>query len=149
MRDTLKVGDRVEFAYEVPADKTVPRLYPDAEEFTVMPAVFATGFMVGLMEWTCMKILSPHLEEGEGSLGVHIDVSHSAATLPGQTVTVEAECTAVNGRRVAFSVRAHDGLDVIGEGRHERVVMAWHRFEALISKKAKVAGVVPLAQRTA
>ena len=57
-----------------------------------MPDVFATGFMVGLMEWTCVQVLEPHLDEGEGSLGVHIDVSH-AATAPGMTVTVEAECT--------------------------------------------------------
>ena len=149
MRDTLKVGDRVKFTYVVPADKTVPRLYPEAEEFVVMPAVFATGFMVGLLEWTCMKVLADHLDEGEGSLGVHIDVSHSAPTLPGQTVTVEAECTAINGRRVAFHVRAHDGLDVIGEGRHERAVMVWDRFEAILAKKAKAAGVASLAKGSA
>lgn len=147
MRDTLKVGDRVQFSYEVPLGKTVPHLYPEAEEFAAMPAVFATGFMVGLMEWTCMKVLADHLEDGEGSLGVHVDVSHSAATLPGQTVTVEAECISINGRRIGFRVRAHDGVDVIGEGRHERVVMAWDRFEGLLAKKAKAAGVAPLAQR--
>jgi fluoroacetyl-CoA thioesterase len=54
------------------------------------------------MEWTCMKVLEPHLEAGEGSLGVHIDVSHSAATLPGETITVVAEVTKVDGRRVSF-----------------------------------------------
>lgn len=144
MRDTLKVGDRVQFAYEVPETKTVPSLYPEANEFAAMPAVFATGFMVGLMEWTCMKVLAEHLDEGEGSLGVHIDVSHSAATLPGQTVTVDAECTSIQGRRIGFHVRAHDGLDTIGEGRHERMVMAWNRFEAILGKKAKAAGVASL-----
>jgi len=149
MRDTLKVGDRVTFAYEVPADKTVPNLYPEAREFVVMPAVFATGFMVGLMEWTCMKVLADHLDEGEGSLGVHVDVSHTAPTLPGQTVTVEAEVTAINGRKVAFHVRAHDGLDVIGEGRHERAVMVWDRFQAILAKKAKAAGVAHLAKNSA
>lgn len=145
MWDTLKVGDRVQFAYEVPASKTVPGLYPEAKEFSAMPAVFATGFMVGLMEWTCMKVLAGHLDEGEGSLGVHIDVSHSAATLPGQTVTVDAECTSIQGRRIGFYVRAHDGIETIGEGRHERIVMAWNRFEAILGKKAKAAGVAPLA----
>ena len=39
-----------------------------------MPEVFATGFMVGLMEWTCVQLLEPHLDAGEGSLGTHIDV---------------------------------------------------------------------------
>ena len=50
-----------------------------------MPDVFATGFMVGLMEWTCIQLLEPHLDAGEGSLGVHIDVSHKSATHAGMT----------------------------------------------------------------
>ena len=63
-----------------------------------MPEVFATGYMVGLMEWTCIQLLAPHLDAGEGSLGTHIDVSHTAATPPGLRVTVDAECTGVHGR---------------------------------------------------
>ena len=106
MKDTLKVGDDVTFAFKVPADKTVPHLYPESHEFELMPTVFATGFMVGLMEWTCMKLLANHLEEGEGSLGIHIDVSHVAATVPGQTVSVDAVCAAVDGRRIRFNVKA-------------------------------------------
>lgn len=148
MKDTLKPGTRVTFAYIVPADKTVPHLYPEAHEFQLMPAVFATGFMVGLMEWTCMKVIEPFLEKGEGSLGVHVDVSHVAATVPGQTVTVDAECTLVKGRRLTFHVVAHDGVDMIGEGRHERVVMHWDNFEAIVNKKAKLARVSPVARKT-
>jgi fluoroacetyl-CoA thioesterase len=144
MKDTLKVGDKAQFAFRVPAEKTVPHLYPEASEFREMPTVFATGFMVGLMEWTCLKVLAPHLDEGEGSLGVHIDVSHGAATVPGQTVTVDAECTAINGRRVAFHVKAHDGIDVIGEGRHERMIVPWARFVARVNEKAKLARVSPI-----
>jgi fluoroacetyl-CoA thioesterase len=96
------------------------------------------------MEWTCLKVLAPHLEEGEGSLGVHIDVSHTAATVPGQTVTVEAECTKVMGRRVEFKVKAHDGVEVIGEGRHERMIVPWARFVARVNEKAKLARVAPI-----
>src|SRR5262245_66650313 len=121
MKSTLKPGDKTEFAYRIPAEKTVPHLYPEAAEFKSMPKVFATGFMVGLMEWTCMKVLEPHLEAGEGSLGVHIDVSHSAATLPGQTITVVAEVTKVDGRRGSFKVKAHDGGEGIGAGGHARL----------------------------
>ena len=105
MKDTLKPGATAQFAFRIPAEKTVPHLYPEAAEFREMPTVFATGFMVGLMEWTCLKVLESHLDEGEGSLGVHIDVSHIAATVPGQTVTVDAECTGVAGRRIAFKVQ--------------------------------------------
>lgn len=141
MKDMLKPGARARLEYKVPADKTVPHLYPDAHDFQTMPTVFATGFMVGLMEWACMKVLEPHLDPGEGSLGIHIDVSHTAATVPGQVVTVDAECTAVNGRRVTFRVVAHDGLDKIGEGRHERIVTPWERFVARVNEKAKRARV--------
>jgi len=146
MKDTLKLGDKTQFSFRIPAEKTVPHLYPEAPEFREMPTVFATGFMVGLMEWTCLKILAPHLEEGEGSLGVHIDVSHKAATVPGQTVTVEAECTSIDGRRIGFHVRAHDGLDVIGEGRHERMVITWSRFVSRVNEKAKLARAEAITQ---
>jgi fluoroacetyl-CoA thioesterase len=139
MKPTLKPGLTYRFAYRVPAEKTVPYLYPEALELAQMPKVFATGFMVGLMEWTCVQLMAPHLDAGEGSLGVHIDVSHAAATPPGLTITVEAACTAVDGRRLTFHVKAHDGIDLIGEGRHERVVVAWDRFKARVADKAKAA----------
>ncbi len=149
MKDTLAVGDKTTFEYVVPADKTVPHLYPDAHEFAVMPTVFATGFMVGLMEWACMKLLESHLEEGEGSLGVHIDGSHTAATVPGQTVTVDVECESIDERKVLFRVKAHDGIDVIGEGHHKRAVVHWDWFERVVNKKAKQARLDPVGRRPA
>ncbi len=76
---------------------------------------------------------------GEGSLGIHINVSHIAATVPGQTVTVDAECTSINGRRVGFKVKAHDGVELIGEGTHERMIVPWERFVARVNDKAKPA----------
>jgi fluoroacetyl-CoA thioesterase len=145
MKPTLHPGAKFTHTYVVPPTKTVPHLYPDAPEFAVMPAVFATGYMVGLMEWACMKVLDPHLDAGEGSLGVDINVNHTAATLPGQTVTVEAECIEVRGRRITFKVVAHDGVDKIGEGTHGRAVVPWDRFKASVNAKAVKAGVAPLA----
>jgi len=147
MKDTLQPGAKVRFQYRVPADKTVPHLYPEAYEFATMPAVFATGYMVGLMEWTCMKVLEGHLDPGEGSLGIAVNVSHVAATVPGQTVTVDAECTKVHGRRVAFKVSAHDGIDLIGEGTHERMVVPWDKFEAKVNEKAKASRLGPVSRR--
>jgi fluoroacetyl-CoA thioesterase len=139
MKATLTSGLTHRFSYVVPENKTVPHLYPEATDFQDMPKVFATGFMIGLMEWACIQLMQPHLDPGEGSLGVHIDVSHAAATPPGLTVTVNATCTAVNGKRVSFEVRAHDGVDLIGEGRHERVVVVWDKFKARVAQKAKAA----------
>ena len=137
MKPTLEPGLMHRFTYQVPANKTVPHLYPEVAEFQGMPAVFATGFMVGLMEWTCMQLMASHLDSGEGSVGVHVDVSHTAATTPGLWVTVEAECVAVDGARVTFKVKAHDGVDPIGEGRHQRYVVQWDKFKARVADKAK------------
>ena len=141
MKPTLKAGLTHRFRYQVPQNKTVPHLYPEVADFQAMPAVFATGFMVGLMEWTCMQLLAPHLEPGEGSLGVHIDVSHTAATPPGMTVTVEAECLAVQGPKVTFKVKAHDGVEAIGEGQHQRFIVAWDKFNTRVAQKAEAAKV--------
>ncbi len=149
MRDTLKVGAKFEHVFTVPETKTVPALYPEAPEFQVMPAVFATGFHVGLMEWAALKVLGPHMDDGEGSLGIHINVSHSAATLPGQTITVTAEVTAIDGRRITFKVKAQDGIDTIGEGTHQRMVVPWDRFRAKVNQKAHAAGVAPLPDQAA
>ena len=136
MKPTLKPGLTHRFAYKVPENKTVPYTYPEAPEIAAMPKVFATGFMIVLMEWACTQLLAPYLDPGEGSLGVHVDVSHLAATLPGQTVTVDVECTEVAGPRVTFKVGAHDGVDLIGEGRHERFVVIWDKFNARLAAKA-------------
>jgi fluoroacetyl-CoA thioesterase len=137
MKPTLKAGLKHRFSYRVPRDKTVPFTYPEAPELASMPEVFATGFMIVLMEWTCVQLLAPHLDAGEGSLGTGVNVSHLAATPPGFTVTVDAELIEVSGRKLAFRVSAHDGADLIGEGRHERGVVPWEKFNAKVALKAQ------------
>jgi len=145
VKPSLQPGLTHQFSYTVPVTKTVPHLYDEAPELQAMPEVFATGFMVGLMEWTCVQLLAPHLDEGEGSVGIHVDVSHNAATVPGQVVTVDATCTGVNGRRVAFEIVAHDGVEVIGKGRHERMVVPWARFVQRVNDKAQQVGLAAIA----
>jgi fluoroacetyl-CoA thioesterase len=142
MKLTLVPGLKHSFSYVVPENKTVPYTYPESDIIAAMPKVFATGFMIVLMEWTCTQLMAPHLDAGEGSLGTHVDVSHLAATVPGQTVTVDAEVAEVKGRKLVLKVRAHDGIDLIGEGLHERVVVAWDRFNAKVAEKAKQAELV-------
>lgn len=138
MKPTLSEGLRHSFSYRVPPSKTVPHLYEEAPQLQTMPDVFATAFMIGLMEWTCVQLLEPHLDEGEGSVGVRVDVSHTAATPPGFTVTVDAECIELRGPRAKFALRAHDGVDEIGAGTHERFIVGWDRFErGLAPKRAK------------
>ena len=83
MKATLLPGLRHRFTYRGALQQYGSPSLSGSGEFQSMPAVFATGFMVGLMEWTCMQLMAPHLEPGEGSVGVHIDVSHTAATPAG------------------------------------------------------------------
>jgi fluoroacetyl-CoA thioesterase len=140
MKTSLKPGLTHRLNFHVPENKTVPYLYPEAPGFREMPKVFATGFMVGLFEWACMELLKDHLDPGEGSLGISVAVDHVAPTPPGLTVTVDAECIAVEGRRVSFRVGGHDGVDFIGQGRHQRMIVAWDDFASRVASKAKAAG---------
>ena len=136
MKDTLKPGIRYEHKFLLPPTKTVPALYPESPEFQAMPEVFATGYMVGFLEWACIMCINPHLDwPQEQSLGTHIDVSHEAATPPGLEVTATVEVTAVDGRRITFAVSAHDGIDLIAQGTHERFVIDKARFDNKIRSK--------------
>jgi len=138
MKESLKAGIRYVHRFTVPPSKTVPALYPEADEFVVMPEVFATGFMVGLLEWACIKAINPHLDwPQEQSVGTHIDVSHEAATPPGLEVIVSVEVIAVEGRKLVFAVKANDGIDLISQGRHERFVINKERFEAKVAAKLR------------
>lgn len=141
MKTSPAIGDVFEFSVRIGDNKMVPALYPESDIFLSMPSVFATGYMVGLMEWACAEALRPHLEAGEGSLGVLVDVNHTAPTLPGQTVTVTVTCDKAEGRKLGWHVIARDELDVIGEGRHERAVVAWDRFnQKLVEKRNRLQG---------
>ena len=141
MKDTLRAGLARTFRYRVPESKTVPRIYPDAPDFQLMPAVLATGYFVALAEWACVELIKPHLDwPREMTLGTRIDLTHTAATPPGLTVEVAATLVSVEGRKLVFEVRAHDGVDAIGEGRHERHVIDAGRFaEKVAGKAARVA----------
>ncbi len=139
MKDTLKPGIKYEHRFVLPRSKTVPALYPEAAEFQVMPEVFATGFLVGFLEWACIRAINPHLDwPAELTLGTHIDVSHEAATPAGLEVIASVELIAVEGRKLTFTVSAHDGVDLISQGRHERHIVDRQRFDAKTSAKAKL-----------
>ena len=137
MKPTLKPGIEYEFRFRVPETKTVPALYPESPEFREMPQVFATGFMVGFLEWACIKAVNPHLDwPEEQTVGTHVNVSHSAATPPGLEVTAKVKLTQVDGRRLVFEVEASDGVDVISKGTHERFVINRTRFSEKVKQKA-------------
>ena len=138
MKPTLRPGIRYQHRFKVSPSKTVPALYPESEDFVAMPQVFATGFLVGFLEWACILAIKPHLDwPQELTLGTHVDVSHEAATPPGLEVTATVELVAVEGKKLTFAVEAHDGVDVIARGRHERFIVDRAKFDAKMAAKEK------------
>ena len=140
MKDSLKPGLIVDFKYKVPESKTVPYLFPDIPEGQVMPKVFATGFLVGLFEFSCIKALNPHLEwPKEQTVGIGMNMTHTAATPEGMTITVKGKLEKMEGRKLTFSLEAYDDVEKISEAIHDRFVINAEKFNAAIdSKKAKV-----------
>jgi fluoroacetyl-CoA thioesterase len=132
----LKPGIKYSHKFVIPSSKTVPALYPEAEEFLAMPEVFATGFLVGFLEWACIKAINPYIDwPKQQTVGTHIDVSHEAATPPGLEVTAHVELIEVDGRRLVFSVEAHDGVDLISKGCHQRFIIDKEKFDAKVAEK--------------
>jgi fluoroacetyl-CoA thioesterase len=136
MKDTLRPGLTFEFKFRVPENKTVPYIYPESPEFQLMPKVLATGYMVGLLEWACLRAIIPHLDwPNEQTVGTVVNFTHSAATPPGLTVTVRGKLEKVEGRKLSFSVVADDGIDKISEGTHERFVIDAAKFNRKLAEK--------------
>jgi predicted thioesterase len=97
--------------------------------------VFATPSLVGLMEAAAMEALRGHLSDRDTTVGTRIEVSHLAATPLGDEVRAEATLTSVEGRRLTFEIVAHDSSQKIGEGRHERVIVARDRFLGRLTRR--------------
>lgn len=140
MKDSMKPGVTCTLAFRVPETKTVPELYPESIEFQAMPRVFATGYLVGLIEWACMTAINPHLDwPAEQTVGVDVKLTHQAATPPGLSVTVRATLERIEGRKLTFTVVAHDGVDEISRGTHDRFIIDTARFDAKVDRKRPTA----------
>lgn len=98
--------------------------------------VLATPIMIALMEAAAVDCVERLLGEGQESLGVRIGVDHTAGTPVGLAVTATAELEEVDGRKLVFYVEARDAREIIGKGRHERVVVDSERFRAKVRAKA-------------
>lgn len=137
MKETLRPGLEYTLDFQVPETKTVPYLYPESSRFQEMPEVFATGFMVGFIEWACMEALAPHLDSGERTVGTMINVTHEAATPPGMRVTARVRCIAVEGRKTRWEVEVRDEVEIVGRGRHERFIIDLEKFMARLAAKGR------------
>lgn len=143
MKESLREGLTFDFTFSVPENKTVPALLPESPEFQLMPCVLATGFLVGLIEWTCIQAVNPHLNwPEEQTVGIAVDLTHSAATPVGLTVKVTVRLEKIEGRKLRFAVMANDDLDEISSGFHERFVIDAERFNRKAAEKALRVGTV-------
>ncbi len=125
----LKPGLTHELTVEVTPDMAASRFVKGT------PEVFATAAMVALIEQTCKDVVQPYLEEGQTTVGVHINASHIAATPIGMRVTAKARLEEVDGRRLEFSVAVFDEVEKISDAKHTRFIVDKARFEAKTQRK--------------
>lgn len=100
-------------------------------------AVFATPMMIAGIEGTAAASVADELEDGQTTVGMHINMSHVAATPAGMKVRFETELTEIapNGKILTFRVAAYDEAGLIGEGVHQRAIVWKDRFEAKAQSK--------------
>jgi len=97
--------------------------------------VYGTPALVALLEQAAVNALTPRLSPEETTVGIRMELSHTAATPVGMEVRAEAELVAVEGRKLTFTVAAFDSRERIGEGRHQRMLVSRDRFLARIRSK--------------
>ncbi|MGI6029891.1 MAG: thioesterase family protein [Eubacteriales bacterium] len=90
--------------------------------------VYATPSMVLLMERTSVKCVEEHLEEGETTVGIKLDISHVSASPVGMTIYCESELVEIDRKRLVFRVKAYDEVGKVGEGIHERFIVDAEKF---------------------
>lgn len=127
MRDNLRPGITNEARYTVTAQMSAPHL---------PRVVLSTPAMIGLIEGTCLQAVSPHLDDGETTVGTHVCVSHEAAAGEGEDFTVRCRLTKVERRRLTFDVEVDGPRGRLSQGTHERAVVSLARVEQASSASA-------------
>ncbi|SHF33765.1 fluoroacetyl-CoA thioesterase [Loktanella atrilutea] len=135
----LTVGLRAEARMIVTEAMLVPGAAGVFGDFSAMPRVLATMYLVGFLEETAIKCILPHQDAGQHSLGTDINVTHVAPTPEGMEIRAEAELIEVAGRSLRFRVAAWDADGLIGEGTHRRATIDVARFNAKIVAKSSAA----------
>lgn len=97
--------------------------------------VYATAMMIALMEKAAVLSVEPYLEEGQGTVGTHVNMSHCSATPVGMKVWAETELIEIDRRKLTFKVAAYDERGLIGEGRHERFIIDNVKFQQKANSK--------------
>ena len=109
--------------------------------------VLATPVLVGFMENVAHRMLAAHLPAGYSSVGAWVDIRHLAPTPVGDSVTVRAEITEVDGRRILFAIQAYDSIEKVGEARHQRAVIDVARFEQRLQDRQRLQNRQPARRK--
>ena len=133
--DDLKPGLRFTKTLTVIEALAVPAQAAIFDPATAMPPVFATAQMIAFVEWTCVAALAPYLGPDQRTVGTRVEMTHTAATPVGMTVTAEVELVAIEGRALRFKVNCRDQAEPIGDGFHERTIIDHARFMARLARK--------------
>ncbi|GLI35767.1 thioesterase family protein [Desulforhabdus amnigena] len=131
MSTPFKVGMSRELKIKSQPSDSAQKFYAN------LPNVFATPALGGLMERVSAELIDEHLQPGEQSVGISMDLKHMAATPLGMEVRVKTEITAVEGRKLTFHLEAYDEVEKIGEASHERFIIQADKFNARVAEKAK------------
>ena len=134
MPKELKIGLKFTKSIVVDEQLTVPHMSPIFGEFDDMPPVLATAYLVAFVEWNCLTGLQDYIQPGQRTVGTHINISHTAATPIGMTVTTEAELVKLNGNLMELKIICRDEKQVISEGTHGRAIIDFAKFMSRLGR---------------
>jgi fluoroacetyl-CoA thioesterase len=126
---TLAVGMTHEMRLQTGPEHSAQKFYPK------VPDVFGTPFLGGLFEGVSADLMAPHLGPGETSVGLSMNLKHTAPTPLGMTVRAVTEIIQVEGRKITFKLEAFDEKEKIGEAVHERFVINTEKFNQRLEAK--------------
>ena len=129
MSGQLKTGMVREITVKTEKEHTAQYFYEN------LPDVFATPFLAGFMERVSAELINEHIEADEQSVGISMDLKHTAATPLGMEVRVKTEVVAVDGAKLTFKLEAWDETEKVGEATHERFIIKPDKFMSRLAKK--------------
>lgn len=133
MMSSLKIGTAASRRVLVDQDRTISFMGEDLR-------VYATPEIVWDAEMLCRDLFLEHLETGNDSVGVRVELDHIAAGIAGSEVEIVACVRGITGRRVAFDLTVRDGIEIIASGRHERIAVSLAAtFDRIVAKRGRLA----------
>jgi fluoroacetyl-CoA thioesterase len=129
MNDALIPGMSHEIEVKTGPEHTARYFYEN------LPGVFATPFLAGFMERASAELINRYLESGQQSVGISMNLQHSAATPLGMSVRVRTEVIARDGNKLTFKIEAWDAVEKIGAAMHERFIINADKFNARVAQK--------------